>query len=153
MALQYCIATGAVTLAANTPKTMIEIPTGASAPFVIYLMEIATGTITAVASLTVQWGTYTTTGTGTTVTPLKIGVDQSVAAILGTVKIAETSNGAGFTAGAFPQLLLPLPGMYSISYPFGREPYQPISTLRALQLTNTSTLYSTTCTVNLYIEQ
>jgi hypothetical protein len=149
MALQYCIATGAVSLTSATAKTMIEIPTGASMPFVVYLMEV-TSSATSAASLTLQWGTYTSTGTGTTVTPQKMGTDQSLAATLGTVKIADTSNPSGLAAGTLPQYLLPLPGMYSILYPFGREPYQPISTLRALTATATASI---SAAINLYIEQ
>src|SRR6185437_2570511 len=147
MALQYCIGTGSVSLTAATAKTLIEIPTGASMPFVVYCMEITSGA-TSAGALTLTWGTYATTGTGTTVTPQKIGPDQSLAATLGTVKIADTVEPASFTVGQLPTYLLPLPGMYSILYPFGREIYQPISTLRALRATSTIT---TTAALNLYI--
>jgi len=149
MALQYCISTGSVSLTAATAKTMIEIPTGASLPFVVYCMEVTSGA-TSAGALTIQWGTYTVTGTGTTITPQKIGPDQSLAATLGTVKVADTVEPTSFAAGQLPIYLLPLPGMYSILYPFGREIYQPISVLRALRGTSTIT---TTAAINLYIEQ
>jgi hypothetical protein len=127
VAVQYCISTGAATMVAATAKTLIEIPSASTMPFVVYKMEATSGA-TAAGGLTLSWCTYTVTGTGTTYTPLKWGVDQSVAAVL----------------------LIPLPGMYSIIDPFGRETYQPISVLRCLRAT--SSLPSPVA-INLYIEQ
>jgi hypothetical protein len=100
--------------------------------------------------LVIEWGTYTTTGTGTTATPLKIGTDQSVAAVLGTVKILDTVEPSSFSAGTLPTYIIPLPGMYSIIWPFGRELYQPISVLRALRATSS---IAAPVRINLYIEQ
>lgn len=147
MAVQYCISTGAATMVAATAKTLIEIPSASTMPFVVYKMEATSGA-TAAGGLTLSWCTYTVTGTGTTYTPLKWGVDQSVAAVLGTVKINDTVEPS--SVAVLTTLLIPLPGMYSIIDPFGRETYQPISVLRCLRAT--SSLPSPVA-INLYIEQ
>jgi hypothetical protein len=98
----------------------------------------------------VEWGTYTVTGTGTTVTAQKYGADQGVAANLGTVKIADTVEPTSFARGTLPSWVIPLPGMYSILFPQGREMYQPVSILRAVRLTST---LACNVHINLYIEQ
>jgi hypothetical protein len=149
MANQYNISTGSMTVVANTAKTIIEIPTSASSPLLIIGLEIMSAA-TAAGSLVVEYGTYTTTGTGTTVTPNRLGIDQSVAAVLGTVKIIDTVEPAGFAVGTLPSWTIPLPGMYSILYPYGREIYQPISTLRAFRVTST---LASPVRMNLVIEQ
>lgn len=149
MATQYVISTGSVTVVAATAKTCIEIPTGSSLPFVVIGLEVMSAS-TSAGTLVLEWGTYTTTGTGTTVTPQKLGVDQSVVATLGTVKIIDTVEPSGFTVGTLPNYVIPLPGMYSILYPYGREMYQPISTLRALRATSS---IASPVRINLYIEQ
>jgi hypothetical protein len=149
MATQYVISTGPVTVVALTAKTVIEIPTAASLPFVIIGLEVMSQA-TVAGTVIVEWGTYTVTGTGTTVTPQKLGVDQSVAATLGTVKIIDTAEPTSFAVGTLPNFVIPTPGMYSILYPYGREPYQPVSTLRALRVTSSQ---ASPVRVNLYIEQ
>lgn len=149
MANQFVITSGSVTLVANTAKTCIEIPSSATQAFCVVCMEIMSA-CTAAGSLVVEWGTYTTTGTGTTVTPQKWGTDQSVAAILGTVKVADSAEPAGFAVGTLPTWVVPLPGMYSIIYPYGREFYQPISTLRALRVNSTQAF---PVRINLVVEQ
>jgi hypothetical protein len=136
VATQYSVATGSIALVAATAKTVIEIPTGSTAPFQIIGLEISFSA-TAAGSCVAEWGTYATTGTGTTVTPAKYGMDQGPSAILGTVKIANTVEPTTFTRGTNTSILIPLPGMYSILYPYGREPYRPLSTLSALRLTST----------------
>lgn len=148
MANQYVIATGSVTTVAATAKTCIELPTGATTPIIITALEVMSAA-TAAGTLIVEWGTYTTTGTGTTVTPQKWGQDQSIAAIVGTVKIADTVEPTGFAVGTLPNYVIPLPGMYSIIYPFGREFYQPISVNRALRVTSS---LASPVRINLYFE-
>lgn len=151
MALQYCISTGAVS-STSTIKTAMEIPSSATLPFVIYLMEITSNSTTA-GFVLVNWWTFVTTGTGTTVTPQKLGTDQSLAAIVGTVKVADSVEPGTLTQlTSMPQYYLPLPGMYSILYPFGREPYQPISQSRCMRVTTGSTT-AVNVIINLYIEQ
>jgi hypothetical protein len=147
MATQYLISTGSATMVAATAKTLIECPSGSTMPFVTYKMEITSGAAAA-GTLTMSWCTFVTTGTGTTITPAKWGTDQSVAAIMGTVKIIDTVEPA--TVVVLTTLLIPLPGMYSIIDPFGRETYQPISTNRCLRATST---LASPVAINLYIEQ
>jgi hypothetical protein len=135
VATQYSISSGSVTLVAATAKTVIEIPSSASSGFTVVALEV-TSAATAAGTLVVEWGTYTTTGTGTTFTPLKYGTDQGVVANLGTVKVADSVEPSGFAAGTLPNWVIPLPGMYSILYPAGREFFQPISTLRCIRVTS-----------------
>lgn len=148
MALQYVISTGATSLLTTTIKTMIECPTSSTVPFVVYALEVGANLVSA-GSITLSWWSFTTTGVGTTVTPLKWGVDQSVAAVTGTIKINDTTEPTG-TLTQLTTVLIPLPGMYSIIYPFGRETYVPISTLRCLRATVSS---ACSVSINMYIEQ
>jgi hypothetical protein len=149
VARQYVIATGTIALAAGVAKTCIEIPTSATATFQVVGLEIVFSTVTA-GSCVVEWGTYTVTGTGTTVTPFLYGQDQGPVANLGTVKIANSVEPTSFARGTLPSWVIPLPGMYSTLYPYGRELYQPISTLRALRLNSVG---ATNVFINLTIEQ
>lgn len=149
MATQYCVATQSCALVAATAKTVIEIPTGSTAPLTVIGLECSFSA-TAAGSAVVEWGTYTTTGTGTTVTPLKYGMDQGPAAIVGTVKIIDTVEPTGFAAGTLPSWVLPLPGMYSVLLPYAREFYQPLSVLRALRINST---LACNVRVNLFFEQ
>jgi hypothetical protein len=149
VATQYVIATGSIALVAATAKTVIEIPTGSTAPFQVVGLEFSFSA-TAAGSCVAEWGTYATTGTGTTVTAQKYGMDQGPAAILGTVKIADTVEPTTFARGTLPSWVIPLPGMYSILYPYGRELYRPLSILSAIRLTST---LACNVHVNLVIEQ
>lgn len=147
MALQYVISTGSVAMVLGTAKTLIEAPSSSTVPYLVYKMEISCA-ISSGANLIITWNNYTVSGTGTTVTPLKWGVDQSVAAIMGTVKVANSAEAGAWTV--LTTLLIPLPGMYSIIDPFGRETYVPISTLRSLRGTAS---VAGNVAVNLYVEQ
>lgn len=149
MATQFLIPTGSVALTAAANKTCVEIPTGSSAGFVVIALELSFSA-TAAGSCVAEWGTYTTTGTGTTVTAQKYGMDQGQVANLGTVKIADTVEPTGFAAGTLPSWVLPLPGMYSVLFPSGREFFQPLSTLRCLRLNST---LACNVRINLVIEQ
>src|SRR5687767_13438077 len=134
MATQYSVSTGSIALVAATAKTCIEFPTGANAGATVIGLELSFSH-TSASSCVVEWGTYTVTGTATTVTPLKYGTGQGVAAQMGTVKIANTVEPSGFSAATLPSWVIPLPGMYSVLYPMGRELFQPASILRCLRLT------------------
>jgi hypothetical protein len=151
VATQYVISTGTIALTTTVPKTVIEIPTGSTAPFQVVGMELVFSTVNP-GSCVVEWGTYSVTGTGTTVTPLLFGMDQGPAAILGTVKINDSAEPTSFARGTLPSWCVPLPGMMSVLYPYTRELYQPVSTLRALRLTATVT-GGTNVQLNLTIEQ
>lgn len=149
MATQYTISTGTIALVAATAKTVIEIPTGSTGDFVVCGLEFSFSA-TAAGSCVCEWGTYTTTGTGTTVTAFKYGSSQGVAANLGTVKIADTVEPASFVRGTLPSWCVPLPGMYSILYPSGREFYRAVSVLSAIRMTST---LACNVHINLVIEQ
>ncbi len=148
MATQYSVSTGSVALVAATAKTCIELPSTSSAGITIIGMELSFSH-TAAGSCVVEWGTYTTTGTGTTVTPLKYGTGQGVSANVGTVKVANSAEPSSFTAGTLPSWIIPLPGMYSVLYPAGREFFRPASTNSALRLTSVG---AGNVRINLYFE-
>ncbi len=148
MATQYSVSTGAIALVAATAKTCIELPSSSTQGLTIIGLELSFSH-TAASSCTVEWGTYTTTGTGTSVTPLKYGTGQGVAANVGTVKIANTVEPSGFSAATLPSWIIPLPGMYSVLYPAGREFFQPASVNRCLRLTAVG---AGNVRINLYFE-
>lgn len=151
MGTQFVIRTGAIPLTANLARTAIEIPTGAAQGFLVVGLEIGFSATTA-GSAVYEWGTYTTTGTGTTVTPVLWGpIRDAPAAQLGTVKVNDSAEPTSFvTTGGLPSMVIPLPGMYSILYPAGREFYRPASTLSGLRLNSTVACNGY---VNLTIEQ
>jgi hypothetical protein len=149
VATQYVIRTGTTALVAATAKVVIELPTGSTQGLTVIGLEVFFSAASA-GSCQVEWGTFTTTGTGTTLTAQKYGVDQGVVAVLGTVKINNTANPAGFAAAGLPSWVMPLPGSYSMLLPQWREMFQPASVNRCLRLTST---LGTDTRVNLYIEQ
>lgn len=146
MAKEFVLPSGSITLVAATAKVVLEVPS-AGESFTVVGLEVMSAA-TAAGSLVVEWGTYTTTGTGTTITATPWGVDQSSVAVLGTVKKDLTTAPAGFAVGTLPNWVIPLPGMYSSWYPYPM--YQPPNTLRALRVTST---LASPCRLNLYIAQ
>lgn len=149
MAVQYTVPTGTVALTAATARVVMELPTGSSMGLSMIGLDI-TLSATAVGTCIAEWMTYATTGTATTVTPSKLGVDQGPAAMVGTVKVNHTVAPGTLAAGGLPNWILPLPGMYSIAAPLGREFYWPLSTLRCLRLTSTLTCNAN---VDVFFEQ
>lgn len=146
MANQFHLSTGATTMVANTAKTVIEMPTGSTMDMLVIGAEFSS-MATAAGTLIVEFCTFATTGTGTTATPARWGLGP-VAAIMGTCKINDTVEPA--TVTPVYSLVIPLPGMYSVREPYGREFYQPVSTNRCIRLT--SSLASPTRT-NIVFEQ
>jgi hypothetical protein len=158
MARQYVIRTGAVSLVAATAKVVIELPTSSTAGILITGLELCfSRSVITVTSVLVEWGTYTTTGTGTSLTPQQYGVGQGIAADVGTVKVNDSVNPSGFASAGLPSWRIPLPGMYTVLLPNGREMFQPASTnwcLRVNQLVVSGTpTPQNECRVNLYFEQ
>jgi hypothetical protein len=149
VARQYLITTGSVALVAATNKTVIELPTSSTASLVIIGLELSFSHTTA-GSCVAEWGTFVTTGTGTAHTPLKYGSDQGVVANTGSVKINNTVEPGTFAAAGLPSWVIPLPGMYSVLYPSGREFFQAASVNRCLRL---NSVLAGNVRVNLYIEQ
>jgi hypothetical protein len=149
VATQYSISTLTIALVAATAKVAVEIPTSSTSGITVIALDVLFSASVG-GSCDVEWGTFTTTGTGTTVTPLKHGTGQGAAANVGTVKINDTAAPSGFSAATLPSWVVPLPGMYSFALPLGRELFQPASVNRCLRLTST---VATNATVVLYFEQ
>jgi hypothetical protein len=139
MARQYCVNTGAVTLVAATAKTVVELPTSATAGITITGVELCFSySVITVTSVLIEWGTFTTTGTGTAKTPLQYGTGQGLAADIGSVKVNNTVEPSGFASSGLPSWRIPLPGMYTYLLPNGREMVQPASVNRALRINQLS---------------
>jgi hypothetical protein len=146
VANQFFISTGATTMVANTAKTVIEMPTGATMDATVIGLEISS-MATAAGTLIVEIGTFATTGTGTTVTPARWGLG-AVAAIMGTCKINNTAEPG--TVTVLYSFVIPLPGMYSVREVFAREFYRPVSTNTLIRLTSSLAVASRT---NVIFEQ
>lgn len=107
---------GGIALAAATAKTILELPTISNVS--VRIDEIFIGCdATAAGSVKMEMGSFTTTGTGTALTPLPWGSDQA-ASKLTTGKIADTVEPSGFTAGTLgttlkPGIIWPLPGYFA----------------------------------------
>lgn len=149
MATQFCIATGTVALVAGTLKTLIEMPSGSTMGITVIGLEVSFNH-TAASSCVLEWNTFGTTGTGVTITPIKYGTGQGVAMISGTIKVANSAPATTLAAAGLPSWVIPLPGMYSILYPAGREFFQPASVNRCL---NATAVAAGNVRVNLYVEQ
>lgn len=154
MATQYAICTGPITLVSAVAKTCIELPTSATAGLTIIGMELSWSATNAIGCV-VEWMTYTTTGTGgTVITPIKYGTGQGVAANTGTIKI-NAAEPTTPVSGGLPSWVIPLPGMYSVLYPAGREFFRPASTNTSLRLTQPTVQVApgNTVRINVYFEQ
>ncbi len=144
MSVQFASPTGPVNLVAATPKTILEIGQGANIPGELIQLAVSSTYVTAATpvSLLVELGTATATGTGTAVTPRRIGTAQGTA--LDTVKVNHTAEPAGFVA--FDQEVLILPGgPLPWQYPLGRELFLPVSGFFVVRLTASAacTVYAT----------
>ena len=70
MPATYYLAWDSTALVATTAKTILELPSPANTS--IEIQELVIGCdVSAAGSLNIQWGTFTTTGTGTAATPQK----------------------------------------------------------------------------------
>jgi hypothetical protein len=141
---RYYIAWDAIGLVAATAKTILELPSTAAQD--ISIDEVFIGfdyaNSATLGSCKIQWGTFTTTGTGTTATPAPY-CENRIASVLTACKVADTVEPTGFTQGALgaatfrPSITVPLPGMHAWQAPTEAELYVPVSTLYALRLTST----------------
>jgi hypothetical protein len=115
-----------VALVAATAKTVLELPTITNVP--ILIDEIFIGSqASAAGNMLMEMGVFTTTGTGTALTPQPIGSDQG-ASKLTTGKIADTVEPTGFTVGTLggtirPTINWPLPGYFAWQAMSGKEYY------------------------------
>lgn len=113
---RYAAVWDGIALSAATAKTILELPTITNVP--VYIDEIFIGcTVSTAGNFVMQMGTFTTTGTGTALTPLPWGHDQG-ASKLTTGKVADTVEPTGFSPGTLgttlrPAISWPLPGYFA----------------------------------------
>jgi hypothetical protein len=141
---RYYIAWDAIALTAATAKTILELPTGSTVD--IGIDEVFVGfdyaNSSTLGSCKIQWGTFTTTGTGTAATPAPYG-ENRVASLVTASKVANTVEPTGFSQGTLganafrPSISIPLPGVHAWQAPTEKELYVPASTNYALRLTST----------------
>lgn len=140
---KFYIAWNSVALAAATAKTVLELPSPANIE--LELAELFVGCDVSVAgSLVMEFGTFTTTGTGTAATPQKYTspggpIDSAVTA----AKVADTVEPTGFTQGTlggalYPATVVPLPGFVQIQWPLEEGFSVPESTNFGVRLTSSA---------------
>ena len=140
---KFALAWATTALVAATPKTIVEVSVSATAD--IELAEIVIGFDASVpGNARVEMGTYTTTGTGTSVTPANIAIvsssDRAVTSSLTAAKISDTVEPTGFSTALggnalWPGILIPLPCYFPFQTPLYEGMTLPHSTLFALRLT------------------
>jgi hypothetical protein len=140
---KFSLAWATTALVATTPKTIAEVSTSATAD--IEIAEIVIGFDASTAgNVRIELGTFTTTGTGTSVTPANIAIvassDRSVTSSLTAAKVSDTVEPTGFTTAlggnaVWPGILIPLPCYFPFQTPLYEGMTLPHSTLFALRLT------------------
>lgn len=147
MAVQYVITTGSVALTAATAKTVIELASNANIPPEWVAVDITfNGTNAAAVPVTVDFCTYTATGTGTSYTPKRFG--QALGVSQSTAKINDTVEPAG-AAVVFSWFVSPTSGI-TYQWPLGRELFQATSTFMGIRLNAPAAVNAI---VNLTIEE
>lgn len=141
--VQYYIAWNSVTLTTATAKTILELPSPANCSPQIEELVIGSDASTA-GSLIIEWGTFTTTGTGTAATPQKWRGDRTIDSAISAAKVADTVEPTGFSGGTlgaalYPNLVIPLPMWYAFQWPLDHEFALPESTNFGIRLTATPT--------------
>lgn len=117
-----------VSLVAATAKTILELPTITNVPILIDEIFVGSSGTTA-GNMIMELGVFTTTGTGTALTPQSWSSDTN-ASKLTTGKIADTVEPTGFTIGTLggtirPGINWPLPGYFAWQAMAGKEYYVP----------------------------
>jgi hypothetical protein len=150
LAVLYYLSWTATGLTAATAKTILELPTPANTSVVIE--ELLLGfDATATGNVKVEWGTFTTTGTGTAATPQKWQGDRTIDSAVSSAKVVDTVEPSAFTQGTlggtiYPAWLMPLPGYIPLQWPLEKEFAVPESTNFGIRLTS-----SVTCNTQGYI--
>lgn len=131
MAVQFDILAAAVSTGwtAGTARTVIELATGANHP--PEWCEYSVSNMAASGFTTVEFCTYTASGTGTAYTPKKHG--QAVGTAETTAKVNMTVEGAGSAVLWGEQYANPF--TIRIQYPFGRELFEAVSAFMGIRLT------------------
>jgi hypothetical protein len=135
----YYIAWNSVALSSATAKTILEFPSPANVSMQIEELVIGCDASTA-GNLKVEWGTYTTTGTGTAATPQKWQGDRNIDSAVASAKVADTVEPSGFSQGTlggtlYPAVVIPLPMYFPFQWPLEHEFAVPESTNFAIRLT------------------
>lgn len=138
-AARYYIAWNSVALVAATAKTILELPTAANhSP---QLEELVIGCdASAAGNLKIEWGTFTTSGTGTAATPQIWRGNPNITSAFTSAEVAETVEPTGFSQGTlggalYPGLLIPLPMYWPFQWPLEQEFAIPESTNFGIRLT------------------
>lgn len=132
MTVQYTVTTGSTALVAATAKTMIELSSSANVPAEWIACDITFNGVTASAvPVTVDFCTYTATGTGTTYTPKRFG--QALGTAATTAKINDTVEPSTPTV-LFSWFIPPTSGV-QYQWPLGRELFQGTSVVQGIRLT------------------
>lgn len=128
----YAVPTAALAVSASASKTVIELAAASTIDADIIQCSVSFDASTPAAGVGIELVRWTTTGTGTTFTPLKYTDGAQARAALITAKVNNTVEPTGSpvvvesyylpnTAGQFWQL------------PLGRELYIPVSTILGLR--------------------
>lgn len=135
---KFYIAWNAVALSAGTAKTILELPTPANVQ--IELAELFLGfDASSAGSVKIEFGTFTTTGTGTAATPQLFSYGTVTSGVTG-AKVADTVEPTGFTQGTlggtlYPGLLVPLPMYVPFQWPLDEGLEVPQSIKFGIRLT------------------
>lgn len=149
MAEQYSAICPSQALAAATAKTLIELTTGSTIDMVLIGFDVGFDGISASAvPVKVELITYTTTGTGTTYTPNRVGQNQGRASIT-TAKNNMTVEGTGSITVIANWVISPTTS-FSYLYPLGREVALPPSKSIGLRVTAPAIVNAT---ANAYFEE
>ncbi len=141
---KYYVAWDSTALTAATAKTILELPTIANMEAEICEFIIGCDASTA-GNLKIEFGKFTTTGTGTAVAAADIQLmssgDPGLDAQSTAVKIKDTVEPTGFTNVAatnalYPSLLVPLPMYVPFQWPLQEGFVIPESTNFAIRLTS-----------------
>lgn len=143
MTTRYYLAWNAVSLTAATAKTILELPTVANHSPQIEELVIGCDASTA-GSLKIEWGTFTTTGTGTAATPQKWRGDRTIDSAFAATKVADTVEPTGFSQGTlgaalYPAVTIPVPMYYAFQWPLDQEFSLAESLNFAIRLTSSVT--------------
>jgi hypothetical protein len=139
----YYIPWNSVALSAATAKTIVELPTPANVAIV--LEELLVGCdVSSAGNLVVEFGTFTTTGTGTAISAANIPKwrgDRSIDCGITAAKIADTVEPSGFSGGTLgstllPNLVTPTPALPFFQWPMDEQFSVPESTNFAIRLTS-----------------
>lgn len=139
MTAQFSVTTGLTALVAATAKTLVEINPSANTPAELIALTIGSSYLTSAtpASLVIELGTATASGTGTGATIKRVG--QAVGTAQAASKINDTVEPSSFAAVHVWDLVLPGDRLDYV-WPLGREYFLNVSTFNCIRLTASAAL-------------